>query len=221
MIYLFAGDDTRAKHASYENFLKSLSAQAGLITPTEPLFINRNNFNKQQVESLYSGAGLFTPKSTVVFEGILDYEDNRDFILERLSFMAESPSDFVFLESKLLKSILDIFKKARTELNIFELPKEKKEKYDNFLVANAFQAKDKLNMWIYFRQAMDLGVGMEEIVGVLFWKIKDMIIKNDFRKFKEEDLKKMASRLSYLLPEARSKGMDAESAFEQFLLEVF
>jgi len=46
-------------------------------------------------------------------------------------------------------------KKARAELNVFELPKEKTEKFDNFLVANAFAQKDKQNLWIYFRQAMN------------------------------------------------------------------
>lgn len=214
MIYLFAGDDTKKKRLTYEKFLKTIDG-------VETLFINKNNFNKTQIESLYSGAGLFSPKFVVVFEGILEYEDHRDFILDKLPLIASSQNDYIFLEGKLLKPILDDFRKARAELNIFELPKEKKEKFDNFLVANAFAAKDKLNMWIYFRQAVDLGVGMEEIVGVLFWKIKDMILKRDFRKFKEEDLKKMAARLSYLLPEARSKGMDAEAAFEQFILEVF
>ncbi|MBP9748133.1 MAG: hypothetical protein KBD17_00690 [Candidatus Pacebacteria bacterium] len=215
MIYLFTGDDAKTKRSAYEKFLKSLPNKADL------LFINRNNFNKLQVESLYSGAGLFTPKSTVVFEGILEYEDNRDFILDKLSLMGNSGSEFIFLEGKLTKLILDVFKKGRAELNIFELPKEKKEKFDNFLVANAFGAKDKLNMWVYFRQAMDRGVGMEEIIGVLFWKIKDMILKRDFRKFSEPELKNSAARLSYLLPEARTKGEDAEAAFEQFLLEVF
>ncbi len=215
MIYLFTGDDTRKKHLSYERFVKAKSAQ------TETLFINRNNFNKMELESLYSGAGLFASKFVVVFEGILEYEDNRDFVLDKLSLMAGSVSDFIFLEGKLNKAILDIFKKHKAELYIFELPKAKKEKFDNFLVANAFGAKDKLNMWIYFRQAMDLGVGMEEIVGVLFWKIKDMILKKDFRKFSEAELKDSASRLSYLLPKARKSGRDAESAFEQFLLEVF
>lgn len=213
MIYLFTGDDAKTKRSSYEKFLKSFK--------TELLFINRNNFNKLQVESLYSGAGLFSPKSTVVFEGILEYEDNRDFILDKLSLMGNSGSEFIFLEGKLTKPIVDAFKKARAELNIFELPKEKKEKFDNFLVANAFSAKDKLNMWVYFRQAMDRGVGMEEIIGVLFWKIKDMILKRDFRKFSESELKNSAARLSYLLPQARTRGEDAESAFEQFLLEVF
>ena len=88
-------------------------------------------------------------------------------------------------------------------------------------MANAFSAKDKLNMWVYFRQAMDRGVGMEEIIGVLFWKIKDMIFKRDFRKFSEAELKDSSSRLSFLLPQARKSGADAEASFEQFLLEVF
>ena len=131
---------------------------------------------------------------------------------------------FIFLENKLTKPILDDFKKARAELNVFELPKQgenSKEKYDNFRLANAFGDRDKLHLWIYFRQAMDKGVGMEELIGVLFWKAKDMILKKNFSKFKEEELKNFASKISYLLPEARKKGLDNESAFEQFLLEVF
>jgi hypothetical protein len=215
MIYLFAGDDTKKKRITCEKFLKTLEKN------TETLFINKNNFNKVQIESLYSGAGLFSPRFTIVFEGILDYEDHRDFILDKLELIRSSQNDYIFLEGKLGKPILDEFRKVRAELDIFELPKEKKEKFDNFLVANAFGAKDKLNMWIYFRQAMDLGVGMEEIVGVFFWKIKDMILKKDFRKFSEPELKNSAVRLSYLLPQARSVGLDPEASFERFLLEVF
>jgi BMFP domain-containing protein YqiC len=48
-----------------------------------------------------------------------------------------------------------------------------------------------------------------------------MILKKNFSKFPENELKDFASRLSYLLPEARKEGRDAESAFEQFLLEAF
>ena len=214
MIYLFTGDDAKNKLASYEKFIKSLNKD------TEKLFINRNDFDKMQIESLYSGTGLFSSKSAIIFSDILDNEETRDFILEKLDLMGQSTNDFIFLEGKLSKSILDAFKKARSEINSFELSKEKKEKFNNFLLANAFGAKDKLNLWIYFRQAMDLGVGMEELIGVLFWKVKDMLIKKDFKKFSEIELKNSAGKLSYLLPEARKTGRDAESAFEQFLLEV-
>jgi hypothetical protein len=135
--------------------------------------------------------------------------------------MGNSGNIFVFLEGRLNKPVLDAFRKARAELNVFELPKEKKERFDNFLVANAFANKDKLHTWIYFRQAVDLGVVMEELIGVLFWKIKDMLLRKNFSKFSEEQLKNYVSKISYLLPEARKKGLDAESAFEQFLLEAF
>ena len=88
-------------------------------------------------------------------------------------------------------------------------------------MANAFEQKNKLNLWIYFREAVDKGVGMEELIGVLFWKIKDMIMKKNFRKFSEFKLKNYTSRLSYLLPQARKESQDAEAVFEKFLLEAF
>ncbi len=215
MIYLFFGDDSKNRLSSYEKFIKSIP------TGTEIFFISRNEFNPIQIESFYSGASLFSKLSAVIFQDIFSNEETRNFILEKLDLMGKSANFFIFLEGKLNKPIVDAFKEARAELNIFELSKEKKEKYDNFLVANAFANRDKLNTWICFRQAMDLGVGMEEIIGVLFWKIKDALLRKDFRKFSETELKNFASRLSYLLPEARKEGRDAESAFEQFLLEVF
>ena len=215
MLYLFAGDDAKNKLIYYEKFISSIPVS------TEKFSISRNNFDPAQIESLYSGSSLFSALSAALFQNILDYEETRDFVLGKLKLMQESANTFVFLESKLNKPILDAFKQARSEINVFELPKEKKEKFDNFLVANAFGQKDKLNMWIYFRQAMDRGVGKEEIIGVLFWKIKDMLLKKNFGKFSENELKNSALRLSYLLPEARKKGYDDESVFERFLLEVF
>src|SRR3989344_6902724 len=215
MLYLFSGDNVKEKNLSYEKFIKSLPP--GM----ETFSVNGNDFNPTQIESFYSGSSLFSPMSAVLFRDVLEREEVRDFILDKLNPMSQSDNSFIFVEGKLNKSVLDAFKKARAEINVFELPKAKKEKFDNFLVANAFSQKDKLNMWIYFRQAMDIGVGMEEIVGVLFWKIKDMLLKKDFRKFSEVELKNSASRLSYLLPQARKKGKDAEATFEQFLLEMF
>jgi hypothetical protein len=215
MIYLFSGDDSKNKILNYEKFIKTIPLS------TEKFFITRNNFDPFQIENFYSGASLFSALSAILFKDILEREENANFVLSKLKEMGESENSFVFLEGKLNKGTLDAFKKARAEINVFELSKEKKEKYDNFLVANAFANKDKLNTWICFRQAMDLGVGMEEIIGVLFWKIKDMILKKNFSNFSEDELKGFASKLSYLLPEARKNGKDAESALEEFLLEAF
>lgn len=215
MIYLFSGDDSKNKIASYQKFLNSMPKDV------ETFFINKNDFDAQQIESFFSGESLFFKKCIVVFSNIFENENAKEFLLEKLDLIAASGNTFIFLEGSLVKSITDLFKKARAELNVFDLPKAKKEKYDNFLLAYDLERKDKLSLWIHFRQAMDVGVGMEELIGVLFWKVKDMILKKNFSKFKEEELKKIAEKLSYLLPEARKSDMDVEAAFEVFLLEAF
>jgi hypothetical protein len=215
MIYLFCGNDAKNKHLGYEKFIKSLPVG------TETFFIGKNDFNPIQTESFYSGSGLFFAKCVVVFTDIFEKEETLDFILEKLNLLEKSENDFIFLEGKLGKSTLDAFKKARAEINVFELPKEKEEKFNNFLLANAFGDRDKLHLWIYFRQAMDNGAGMEELIGVLFWKVKDMLLKKNFSKFSEPELKNFAGKLSYLLPEARKNGLDTETEFEKFLLKAF
>lgn len=215
MIYLFCGDDVKNKHSSYEKFIKSMPVG------TETFFIGKNDFDPVQTESFYSGSGLFFTKCMVVFTNIFEKEETLNFVLEKLSLMGESENNFVFLEGKLNKPILDAFKKARAEINVFEASKEKTEKFNNFLLTNALGDRDRLNLWIYFRQAIENGVEMEPLIGVLFWKAKDMLLKKDFRKFSETELKNFAAKLSYLLPEARKEGKDAESVFEQFLLEAF
>ena len=215
MLYLFSGDDAKNKILSYEEFIKSVPKD------TEIFKFSRNDFNQDQIESFYSGPGLFSRKSLIVFHNFFEDEEIRDFILEKMPLMAEAENSFVFLEGKLNKTILDAFKKARAELNIFELAKNGTEKFNSFLLANAFGVKDKLNLWVYFRQAVERGVPMEELVGVLFWKIKEMILKKNFSKFSEKELKNLAAKLSYLLPETRQQGLEAEVALEQFLLEAF
>ncbi|KKU49515.1 MAG: hypothetical protein UX71_C0013G0009 [Parcubacteria group bacterium GW2011_GWA1_47_10] len=219
MIYLFSGDDTKKKLASYEAFLAAHTKAKK--EAKETFFINKNDFDPMQLESFYSGASLFSAKSAVVFHDILAGEEESEFILPRLKEMAESENSFIFLEGKLGKPVLDAFKKARAELNMFEAPKERKEKFNSFVIANAFAQKDKFNTWLYFRQAVERGVALDELSGILFWKVKDMLLKRSFGKFQEEELKDLAGRLSYLLPQARKKGPEAESALEQFLLEAF
>lgn len=215
MIYLFTGDDSKKRIESLDKFLVQTSLSL------EVFQINHNNFSETEIESFYSGSGLFFNKCVVLFSDILEREEEKNWILDRLSEMESSPNFFIFSENKLNKPVLDAFKKLAKGVKVFDLPKEKKEKFNNFLLANALGDRDKLNLWIYFRQAMDKGVGMEELIGVLFWKAKDMILKKNFYKFTKEELQNIANKLSYLLPEARKKGLDDEAVFEKYILEMF
>lgn len=213
MIYLFTGDDIKNKIKSYENLLSKLNDL--------PLYaVNRNNFDPTMIESFYSGANLFDPKSVILFSNILEDSNNSFFVLDNLENFANSKNVFIFNENKLLKTTLDKFTKVKAEINTFELKKEQKEKFNNFLLADAFSMRDKIKLWLYYRQAVDIGVSLEELSGVLFWKVKDMILNKRFLKYKEEELKDIGFKLSYLLAETRREGKNDEAIFEKFILEV-
>lgn len=215
MIYLFTGDDAKKKRIAYDKFAQ------GLPKTIEKLFFIKNDFDASQIENFFYGAGLFSSKLAVFFENAFESTEMQDFFLSKLKAMSESDNDFIFMAGKLTKPVTDAFEKARAEISVFELPKMAKEKYNNFILANDFGAKDKLNLWLHYRQAVDLGVGLEELIGVLFWKAKDMLTKKSYGKFSETELKNFTSHISYLLPKARGEGYDAEIAFEEFLLKSF
>ncbi len=213
MIYLFTGDDTINRNKAFEKSLKDFK-------DLPLLKINKNNFSFLEIESLYSDANLFDPKSVIVFSYLLEDKNINEFVLERLEFFENSKNVFIFVENKLLKSVIDQFKKQKANISIFELKKIQKEVFNNFLLANALGDRNKVNLWLYYREAISKGVALEELVGVLFWKVKDMILNKNFSKFKENELVLIAHNLSILLPKARKEGKEAEITFEKFLLEI-
>src|ERR1700759_968466 len=120
MLYLFTGDDAANKRSNYETFIQTLPNRLEVFS------IARNGFDRLQIESLYSGSSLFSPVSLVVFERILESPETRDFLLEKLQPMAASENHFVFIEDKIGKPILDLFKRAKARITMSDLPKEKK-----------------------------------------------------------------------------------------------
>ena len=215
MIYLFTGDDFEKKKKALDVFLRP--TKSGI----ETIFIDKQDFSPMHLESLYSGESLFASETRVVLIGVLDREESRNFILDHLPEMASSKNTFIFSDGKLKKPILDAFKKSRAEINVFERVLEKKESFNNFLLANALGDRNKLQLWIYFRTAIESGAMMEALLGILHWKLKDMILKKNFQKFTEAELQSMDRKMSYLLPEARRERKDDEAVFEKFLLEAF
>jgi len=216
MIYLFSGDDTKKKRTAYEKLLKSVSKE------TELFFFSDKDFDKDQIKMLYAGHALFSKKNIVIIENGLDKEENKEFIFKNLNKIADAEYDFVFLEGKQPKTIIDKFIKVGGEVNQFNIDfkVEERKHFNIFALTDTFSVRNKLNLWIVFRQAIEKEIPLEEIVGVLFWKAKDMLLKKNFKKFSEKELENFISKISYFLPKVRKEGIDAESALEQFLLEV-
>ena len=123
---------------------------AGLAVRAEPHsapWVDVNDAESRQraealVQATPAAFGYVDPSSTAPDPpSTASYPRVDRFYFRKRGPWGKSDNLFVFLEGKLSKPILDAFKKARGELNIFELPKEKKDRFDSFLLANAFEKK--------------------------------------------------------------------------------
>lgn len=214
MIYLFFGNDTKLKRKTYLDFMKSIPEGANIFD------IHKNNFDSMQFESLYSSNSLFFAKSVVVLNNLFENEDIKETVLANLANLEKSVNDFIVLEGDLKKAELDAFKKARAEINLFEKKEIKKQTFNTFILANNLGDRDKLNIWINLQRAYKEGVAVDAIVGILFWKVKDMILKKSFQKFSLEELQKIARELPFLLSTSRLSSKDDQVSLEQFLIKI-
>ncbi len=242
MLYLFYGDDSAKKHGALE----------ALGTPgsSSVFFASKGNEYEAIIDEHAGSVSLFGGLSVIVFDDVLADKENRSGILARARELAESDNLFVFLEQKALKETLTAFSGAGATVTEF-LQKAKHTEHSGrtktsagfdanvFALTDAFARKDKKNSWVLLQQAFAAGKSPEEITGLLFWQIKNLLLVKDPRasaatlamkpfvfskasvaaKFWEHaDLENAASALVRAAHESRRGETDAESALERVVL---
>lgn len=91
--------------------------------------------------------------------------------------MIASPSVFVFEELALPTSLITAFKKAGALVHLAEKSPKTAKANDLFGATLAITAKDKKSRWMAYQSAL-AHHPVEAIIGILYWKIRDLISKN-------------------------------------------
>lgn len=208
MIYILSGNDTKKKNA----YLKKL------YKDSQPIFVPEINATKEMLLDYAMERSLFGESTTVVFENILKRED---FSLppEELSKLKDSKTAVVFLEEKLLAVDSKKYIKYATIEDFSTQIVKQAPKINMFSIADAFARRDKINTWILYRDAVALGTQPEEISGIIFWKIKTMIL-NGTKAFSQDELKNQSSELVSLYHKAHRGESDFIIGLEQFILST-
>jgi DNA polymerase III delta subunit len=206
MIYILSGNDFKAK-SSY--ILK-------LASKTQVTFLPLKDASKEYLINGASTGSLFGDKSFIVVEDFF-IESEVTLTNEDLEILKNSSSAFVFLEDKMLAKEQKKYAKY-AEIKDFKA-KEIKEipKVNVFSVADAYARKDKVGAWVAYNSAIESGIAPEAISGILFWKIKTMILNNN-KEFKVSDLKRYSSEIVALYHKAHGGEVDFVIALEQFIL---
>jgi len=205
MIYFLSGNDTKKKSA----YIKKLGGDPSSV------FLLGGNIEKDVLLSYAETMSLFEDSPKIVIEDFV--KSGMKLSIEEFTTMKESKTIFVFLEDKLLAVDTNKFKKYATIEDMSLGVSKEKPKLNVFSIAESFSRKDKMGTWTLYKEAVSLGSSPEEISGILFWKIKTMIISGN-KFFTKEELKQISSQLVSLYHLSHLGKCDFVIGLEQFIL---
>lgn len=206
MIYILSGNDIKKKNI----YLKKL--KKGDL----PFFVYRPGVSKEEIFERARSVSLFGESPIVVLENVVK-EGKLDLSQDEISSLQDSKTVFVFLEDKFLAPEIKKYKKYATIEDFNIEIKKAVPKMNVFGIADSFSRKDKIGAWILYREAILQGISPEEISGIIFWKIKTMIL-TDTKVFSLSELKKLSSEIVAMYHQAHRGECDFTIGLEQFIL---
>jgi len=237
MIYFLHGTDTHRARAKLHELLNLAKKKR----PDAEVFkITTENWNEVQFDELLVSQGLFEQKYTVVFDNLFEKKDVKEYVLDRLEGLKESEQIFLFLESKVDVASLKKIEKHSEKTQEFEKKSDLKPQLNVFAIADGLLEKDKKKLWVSFIDLLDKGGVPEEIHGILFWQVKNMILasratstgetglspfvyKNALRgsrNYKTEDLQRMSGELVDMTHRVRSGQGELGVMIEKWMLSI-
>ncbi len=237
MYYFLHGTDTHKAREKLHNLLDLAKKKR----PGAEVFkMTTENWGEGQFDELLVAQGLFEQKYTVVLDNLFEKKDIKEYVLDRLEGLKESDQIFLFLESKVDAASLKKIEKHSEKTQEFEKKAEAKQSLNVFAIADGLLEKDKKKLWISWVDLLDKGGVPEEIHGILFWQVKNMILasratstgetglspfvyKNALRgsrNYKTEELQKMSSELVDMTHRVRSGEGELGVMMEKWMLSL-
>ena len=176
----------------------------------------------------------------MVLDCVVSQKDIGGIILEKLEEMQNTEHWFLILDGKLDAETVKKIEKVSYKTEKFEMLEKKKESPIIFSITNKLLQRDKKQLWISYLDLQRQGIPAEEIHGVIFWAVKNMIICSRVssqkesglapysysssltgsRHFKTEELVQMSSDLVAMIHRVRTGEGDMDVMLEKWMLEV-
>lgn len=240
MIYFLHGTDTTKSRKKMHEILGQLSVKR----PNSEIFkLNSENWSDLQFEELVRSFGLFEKKYIVVLNFLLSNKNTKDFILDNIKEMEEAEHWFLIIDGKLDQATIKKIEKSSYKVQKFEKPIGSEKEKDNpviFTITDKLLSRDKKKLWIVYVDLINQKIPVEEIHGLIFWAVKNMIITSHAdsqkesgltpfqyskalsgsRNYKTEELQKMSSNLVEMIHKVRSGEGDLGVMLEKWILTI-
>jgi DNA polymerase III delta subunit len=232
MLTLIYGTDARKRHQAREQLLeKNPGVTFGVRTTTDARLAD--------LELIADGASLFDEKLGMILEYPFDNENFGEDLIGYLPRLVASTNTIIVLERELVKDIVRSFEKAGADVVLCDEPKTlAKKEFNIFSLTDAFMSRDKKAMWLLYREAVIREHAPEEIIGILFWAIKNMLLlsgttgsgglspfvvtkaRSGLTHWKESELAEASRALLHITYGAHSGMFEGEEELERFLIRT-
>jgi DNA polymerase III delta subunit len=219
MLYIFYGTnerEARTKAKALISGLQKKAADAELVRLTDESVTGVDG--ALLIDHHLQSSGLFK-------QNYILYLDGMDSVFlgfsgAQLERMKQSTHICVVLLGKLTKKQKDTVEEYADKMveAVTDKSNSKAQRFDVFKLANALKDRSKPKLWQALAEARLNSEAPEAIVGMLFWAVKDMLVKKQFRNYSEPELKKMIIKLAELPHKARVSAVSIHNALEEFAL---
>ncbi len=221
MIYFYYGTDidkTIKKSHELIDSLRKKKPDAGFFK------LDSEHFDSAMLEEYIGGQGLFSNKYIIFLDRLCEKKEVKEEFVEKLKEIATSENIFIILEGKIDKATATkIEKKAEkiVKIDIAETEKAFDKGGNNaFALADAIGKRSKKEAWMLYRKAIDEGEAPEALHGMVFWKIKSLILSGGNYVWKNDELLAVLDELITIYHEARRGKHELETGFEGFILRM-
>jgi hypothetical protein len=124
----------------------------------------------------YLYPSLFTVTAPLVHTRFILDAKEKDLTPALIKKLMASPTVFLFEELSLSKPFVTTLKKQGIEVHTAEAPKVPAAKNSLFAVTNLVSMKSRKDRWMAYQQAI-AQYPIEAILGMLYWKVRDLVLK--------------------------------------------
>jgi hypothetical protein len=124
----------------------------------------------------YLYPSLFTLTPPVIHTRFILEAKEKELTPLLIKKLLSSPTIFILEEMSLPKPFITSLKKAGAEVHSDEVQKKAPEKNSLFGVTSLITIQNKKDRWLAYQQAI-AQYPIEAILGMLYWKVRDMVLK--------------------------------------------
>jgi len=125
-----------------------------------------------------------------------------DFFEAQNIFLAEAEAEALLSEPQKLPA-----RPSRSDGNVFS-------------ITYAFEKRDKKTAWSILQKLFEAGIPPENLIGILFWKVKTMLADKKFSKWSEAELKNISAKIIAIYHDGHRGMLDAPIELEKLILET-